>query len=208
MTFGINDPRVLKRFIILLGIATFVMFSIWMMMRNYEGQTEGDYEVRQGDIFLSDEKYQDAIKAFDEALKIQPNHRGALGGQAVALMAMKKYEEAESLLTYLIGFLRETLSDDDLTGRGALSAAYANRGIIKDRQGRYQAAFDDYIDSARVDFDLAEGPGVVERLLYYEKKPSSVLKRAEYIYKQLKLPKSERVMRNPEEDEKQRRYKP
>ncbi len=205
---GLNNPRVLKRFIILLGVATFVMFSIWMMVRNYEDQTAGDYEVRQGDIFLSDEKYVDAIKAFDEALKLQPNHRGALGGQAVALMAMEKYDEAESLLTYLIGFLRETLSDDDPTGRGALAAAFANRGIIKDRQGRYEAALKDYIESIRVDRDLADGPGVIEQILYYDKKPSSVLKRAEYIYKQLKLPENERVMRYPEEDAKQRRYKP
>lgn len=205
---GFNNPRVLKRFVIMLGVATFVMFSIWMMIRNYEGQTEGDYEVRQGDILLSDEKYEDAIRAFDEALKIQPDHRGALGGQAVALMGMKKYEEAENLFTYLIDFLQKTLADDDATGRGALSAAYANRGIIKDRQGRYEAALKDYIESARVDLDLAEGPGVIDRIIYYEKKPSSVLDRAEYIYKQLKLPESERLMRRPEEDEKQRRYKP
>ena len=48
---GFSNPRVIKRFIILMGVATFIMFSIWMMIHNYEGQTEGDYEVRQGDIF-------------------------------------------------------------------------------------------------------------------------------------------------------------
>lgn len=205
---GFDNPRVLKRFIILLGAATFVMFSVWMMIQNYKGQTEGDYEVRQGDILLSDEKYEAAIKAFDEALKLQPDHRGALGGQAVALMGLKKYEEAASLLTYLIDFLHKTLSDDDSTGRGALAAAFANRGIIKDRQGRFEEALEDYIESVRLDRDLADGPGVIAQILYYDKEPSSVLKRAEYIYKQLKLPESERVMRRPEEDAKQRRYKP
>jgi tetratricopeptide (TPR) repeat protein len=205
---GLGNPRVLKRFVILLGAATFVMFSIWMMINNYKGQTEGDYEVRQGDILLSDEKFRDAIKAFDEALRLQPDHRGALSGQAVALMGLGEYKEAESLLIYLIDFLKRTLADDDPTGRGALAAAYANRGIIKDRQGRYEAALEDYIESIRVDRDLADGPGVVDRILYYEGKPSSVLDRANYIYKQLKLPKSERVMRDPEEDAKQRRYKP
>ena len=62
---GFDNPRVLKRFVILLGVATFVMFSVWMMIQNYEGQTEGDYEVRQGDILLSDGKYEEAIKAND-----------------------------------------------------------------------------------------------------------------------------------------------
>ncbi|MDA1090428.1 MAG: tetratricopeptide repeat protein [Proteobacteria bacterium] len=205
---GFDNPRVLKRFIILLAVATFVMFSVWAMINNYKDTTKGDYEVREGDILLQDGKYETAIKSFEAALAVQPNHRGALGGQAIALMGLKKYGEAENLFTYLINYLKETLSDDDPTGRGALAAAYANRGILRDRLGRYEEALKDYIQSALVDRDLAEGPGVVERLLYYEKKPSSVIKRAEYIYKQLKLPEADRVMRNPEEDEKQRRYKP
>ncbi|MBC8338031.1 MAG: tetratricopeptide repeat protein [Rhodospirillales bacterium] len=205
---GLDNPRILKRFTILLGVATFVMFSVWMMIQNYEGQTEGDYEVRQGDILLSDGKYEEAIKAFEEALTLQPDHRGALGGQAVALMGLGKDTEAESVLTYLIEFLKKTLAKDDPTGRGALAAAYGNRGILKDRQGRYEAALKDYIESVRLDKDLADGPGIVAQILYYEKEPSSILKRAEYLYKQMKLPKAERLMRRPEEDAKQRVYKP
>ena len=129
-------------------------------------------------------------------------------GRASGALGQKKYGEAESTLTYLIDYLIKNLEDDDATGRGALSAAYGNRGIIMDRQGRYEDALKDYIDSARVDLDLAEGPGVIDRILYYERKPSSVLGRAEYIYKQLKLPEEQRIMRQPDEDEKQRVYKP
>jgi tetratricopeptide (TPR) repeat protein len=205
---GLSNPRVLKRFIILMGLATFIMFSVWMMVHNYKGQTEGDYEVRRGDILLSDAKYEEAIQVFDEALARQPDHRGALSGQAVALMGLETYVEAESTLTYLINYLQRTLEQDDPTGRGALAAAFGNRGILKDRVGRYQEALNDYIESVRLDLDLAEGPGVIEQILYYDKKPSSILRRAEYLYKQLKLPESDRVMRIPEEDAKQRRYKP
>ena len=100
------------------------------------------------------------------------------------------------------------LEADDPTGMGALSAAYANRGIIKDRDGRYDDALKDYIEAVKIDYDLADGPGWIEHLLYYDKKPSSVLGRARYLYKQLKLPESERLMRVPEIDAKQRRYKP
>jgi len=205
---GLTDPRVIKRFIILLAFATFIMFSIWAIVKQFKEETPGDYEVRQGDIFLTDGKYDKAIERFEEALSVASNHRGALGGIAVALIAQKKYGEAISTLTYLIDYLKKNLEPDDPTGRGALSAAYGNRGIIKDRQGLYEEALKDYIESVRVDLDLAEGPGVIDRILYYEKKPSSVLDRAEYIYKQLKLPKAEWVMRKPEEDEKQRVYKP
>ena len=205
---GLTDPRVIKRFIILLGVATFIMFTVWAVTRQMKEVPQGDFEVRQGDIFLSDKKYDKAIERFEMALTQSPDHRGALGGIAVALIGQGKYGAAESTLTYLINYLIKNLEDDDPTGQGALSAAYGNRGIIRDRQGRYEDALKDYIESARVDLDLAEGPGVIERILYYERKPSSVLGRAEYIYKQLKLPKEQRVMRLPEEDEKQRVYKP
>ena len=203
-----TDPRVIKRFIILLGIATFIMFSVWAVLKQLKNEAPGDFEVRQGDIFLSDEKYDKAIERFVKALALAPDHRGALGGIAVAQIGQRKYDEAEFTLSYLIDYLKKNLEDDDPTGRGALSAAYGNRGIIRDRQGRYEEALGDYIEAARVDLDLAEGPGVVERILYYERKPSSVLGRAEYLYKQLKLPEEQRIMRQPDEDDKQRVYKP
>ena len=205
---GFSNSRIVERFIILMAITTFIMFSVWMIIYNYKGQVEGDYEVRQGDILLSDGKYEEAILVFKKALKIQPNHRGALSGKAVALMGLDRDQEAENTLSYLIEFLNQTLEKDDPTGRGALAAAYGNRGILKDRSGRYREALKDYIESARIDFDLAEGPSIIQQILYYDKKPSSIMKRAEYIYLQLKLPESERVMRIPEEDAKQRRYKP
>ncbi|MEE2698492.1 MAG: tetratricopeptide repeat protein [Pseudomonadota bacterium] len=202
------NPRILKRFIFLMALTTFVLFLIWIMVDNYKGLTEGDYEVRQGDILLSDGKYMKAIKAFDEALILNSHHRGALGGKAVALMGLKKYSEAERTLNHLIYFLKKTLDKDDTTGKGALAAAYGNRGIIKDRLGHYEEALEDYFESARLDYDLAEGPGLIDQILFYNKKPSSILKRAEYLHNQLKLPESSRVMRIPSEDAKQRRYKP
>ena len=118
-----SNSRVLRRFIILLGLTTFIMFSVWMMIHNYKGQTKGDYEVRRGDILLSDNKYEEAIRVFEKALAIHADHRGALIGKAVALMELGNYIEAENVLTYLIEYLKKTLNNDDPTGRGALAAA-------------------------------------------------------------------------------------
>ena len=126
----------------------------------------------------------------------------------MSLIGLERYDEAEDLLTHAIVFLLDTLVEDDPTGTGALSAAYANRGILRDRQGRYEEALADYVEAVKIDYDLAEGPGWVAHLLYYDKTPSSVLTRAKYIYQQLQLPEDERLMRVPEQDELQRMYKP
>lgn len=205
---GYFNERVQKRFIILMALLTVVMFSIWIGIHWYQGATPGDFEVRQGDILLSDGHYDKAIEAFDRALAVQPDHRGALHGKAAALIMMERYDEAEAVLTYLIDFLNRTMEDDDKTGIGALSAAYTNRGIIKDRQWRYHEAYDDYVESVKIDYDIADGPGWIEHLLYYEHEPSSALKRAQYLYKQFQLPEDERVLSLPELDDAQRMYKP
>jgi len=202
------NPRIQKGFIILMVILTAIMFSIWTGLNWYHESTPGDFEVRQGDIKLSDGDYSEAIEIFDQALAAQPDHRGALHGKAAALIMLERYDEAEATLSYLIDYLIETLEDDDPTGIAALSAAYTNRAIIKDRQGRHQEAFDDYVEAVRVDYEIAEGPDWVEHLLYYEHEPSSALKRARYLHEQFQLPEEERILTLPALDDAQRMYKP
>ena len=202
------NPRVQKRFITLMLILTVVMFSIWIGVAWFKEGTPGDFEVRQGDIKLSDGAYEEAIELFELSLAAQPDHRGALHGKAASLIMLERYDEAEAVLSYLIDFLIRTLEDDDPTGIGALSAAYTNRGIIRDRQGRHREAYDDYVDSVKIDYEIADGPSWIEHLLYYEHEPSSALKRARYLYKQFQLPEEERLLTLPAEDDVQRMYKP
>ena len=202
------NQRIQKRFIRLMLLLTVIMFSIWIGLSWYQDSTPGDFEVRQGDIKLSDGAYEEAIELFELALTAQPDHRGALHGKAASLIMLEHYDEAEAVLSHLIDFLTATLEDDDPTGIGALSAAYTNRGIIRDRRGRHRQAYDDYVKSVQIDYDIADGPSWVEHLLYYEREPSSALKRAQYLYKQFQLPEAERILTLPAEDDVQRLYKP
>ncbi len=202
------SPRIQKRFVKLMLVLTVVMFSIWTGVNWYKGSTPGDFEVRQGDIMLSDGAYREAIEKFNQALDAQPDHRGALHGKAAALIMLERYDDAEAVLSHLIAYLLETLEEDDPTGIGALSAAYTNRGIIRDRQGRHREAYDDYVEAVKIDYEIADGPSWIEHLLYYEHEPSSALKRAQYLHKQFQLPEQERVLTLPVHDDAQRMYKP
>jgi tetratricopeptide (TPR) repeat protein len=130
-------------------------------------------------------------------------------GRAVVFVQSERYDEAMAELDYLIGYLGETLEDDDVTGHGALAAAYANRGILHDRQGRHEAALEDYIEALRVDEGAVSGPGLAHELLYKKSGPvSSVLDRARYLYEQFQLPEDQRLLSVPELDAEQRIYKP
>ena len=202
------NPRVLLRFIKLMAILTVVMFSVWALIQSYFNELPGDYDTRQGDIRLTEGKFDEAIKSFNKALREMPNHRGALMGRALVYIQTNRTDEALAELTYLIEFLKKSLKSEDVTGRAALAAAYANRGIVLDRLGRYEKALTDYIEALKTDEDAVSGPGLVDKIIYGTPKPSTVRDRAVYLKQQLDLPEDRRLLRVPEIDRKQRIYKP
>lgn len=202
------NPRVLRRFVILCAAFTFVAFSGWMVVQHFVSEAPGDYYVRQGDIRLGDGLYAEALASFDRALEEMPDHRGALMGRALVFLQSNRIPEAEAAFTYLISFLERTLQPDDPTGRATLAAAYANRGILHDRQGAYEHALADYLAALRVDRGALAGPSLFDKILYGTSQPSTVEKRAAYLTQQLALPPEQRVLRMPDIDARQRMYKP
>ena len=203
-----SDPKVTRRFVILMAIATFVMFSIWAVVRSYSLTPDGDYEVRQGDIFIGDGKFDKALERFDEALKVQPNHRGALMGRALAFMMSDRPVEAEAEFTYLINYLTKNVEPDDRTGIGTLAAAYNNRGILYDRQCRHKMAFDDYIQAIKIDEGAVVGPGIVDKIIYGTPDPSTARLRARFLHENMANLKDGECLKHPEMDAEQRMYKP
>jgi len=191
-----------------MAILTFVMFTVWGFIRSFMNRPPGDYETEVCDIRLKDKKYNEALEAANTALEKTPNHRGAVMCKALVFISQKKYLEANEELTNLINFLEKNVKDDDKTGIGTLAAAYANRGIIKDRNKDYEGAFQDYVKALGIDHVAVAGPGLGTIILNYKFKSSSVKERALYLNEQLQLPESERVLSIKELDEGQVMHKP
>ena len=191
-----------------MAILTFVMFTVWALVRSFMNRPPGDYETEVCDIRLKDKKYDEAVEAADIALKKMPNHRGAIMCKALVYISQKQYREASDQLDYLINFLEKNLDDDDKTGIGTLAAAYANRGIIKDRKEDYEGALKDYVKALGIDYESVAGPGLGTVILNYKFKSSSVKERALYLNEQLQLPENERILKIEELDEGQVMHKP
>ena len=200
--------NIIKRFVIYMAILTFVMFTVWGFVRSFMNRPPGDYETEVCDIRLKDKKYDEALEAANIALEKTPNHRGAVMCKALVFISQKKYPEANEELTNLIIFLEKNVKEDDKTGIGTLAAAYANRGIIKDRNKNYEGALQDYVKALGIDYVAVAGPGLGTIILNYKFKSSSVRERALYLNEQLQLPENERVLSIKELDEGQVMHKP
>ncbi|MBI2586240.1 MAG: tetratricopeptide repeat protein [Rhodospirillales bacterium] len=129
-------------------------------------------------------------------------------GRALVFLQTQRHDEAEAELTYLIDYLGKNLVPDDITGYGAYAAAYSNRGILYDRQGKYEKALADYVQALKIDPGAVDGPGIVDKIIYGISHPATVRDRAIYLQQQLALPEDKRLLRLPEEDARQRMYKP
>ena len=191
-----------------MAILTFVMFTVWALVRSFMNRPPGDYETEVCDMRLKDQLYNEALQSANTALEKTPNHRGAIMCKALVFISQKMYTEATEELNYLINFLEKTVEDDDRTGIGTLAAAYANRGIIKDRNKNYEGALQDYIKALGIDHEAVAGPGLGTVILNYKYKSSSVRERALYLNDQLQLPEDERVLSIQELDEGQVMHKP
>ena len=191
-----------------MAILTFVMFTVWGFVRSFMDRPPGDYETEVCDIRLKDKKYKQALEAANKALNKTPSHRGAIMCKALVFISEKKYIEADKTLNNLIIFLKKNLEDDDRTGIGTLAAAYANRGIIKDRNKNYEGALQDYIKALGIDHEAVAGPGLGTIILNYKFKSSSVKERALYLNEQLQLSEDERVLSIEELDAGQGMHKP
>ena len=202
------NANIIKRFVIYMAILTFVMFTVWGFVKSFMNRPPGDYETEVCDIRLKDKKYDEALEAANIALEKTSNHRGAMMCKALVFISEKKYVKADRVLSDLIIFLERNLEEDDKTGIGTLAAAYANRGIIKDRNKNYEEALKDYVKALGIDHESVAGPGLGTIILNYKFKSSSVRERALYLNEQLQLPENERVLSIKELDEGQVMHKP
>lgn len=213
---GFTEPKVLRRFVILMAVLTFGGFTFWAVTGSYVSAPDGDYEVRQGDILLGDGIYDKALERFNAALAVSPDHRGALMGRALVFLQSERYTEAEAEFTYLIKYLNANLEPDDTTGIAVYAGAYANRGTLYNRMGcrpggttqHFEKALADYIQALKIDEGAIDGPSLIDKVIYGTPRPSTIRLRAIYMQEQLALPKSRRILCQPEKDAEQRMYKP
>lgn len=190
------DDR-LYRFLKWAAIAITIAWVGWAAYDNFfVGKTPGEMSYHAANNFFQDGDYARALEEYDAALREDPQNIYALRGRGRSLMQLGRDDEA------LAAF------DEAIAREPGFGATYANRGILYDRMGKYPQAIADYEKALQLDRELAGGPNWLTRFLRLQpEKPPTIEDRARYLRAQLAKPESERVLRRPEEDSKQRPYK-
>ncbi|HKK06056.1 MAG TPA: tetratricopeptide repeat protein [Gammaproteobacteria bacterium] len=156
----------------------------------------GQRAFQAGERAFADGEYASALQDYDEALHANHDLLPAVRGRARSLMQLGRLDES------LAAF------DRAIAAKPEFAASYANRGIVYDRMGDYQAALADYEHALKLDPKLADGPNWLTRFLRLQPdKPPTIADRARYLRAELAKPPGKRVLRMPEIDAKQRPYK-
>lgn len=175
----------------ILGIVGFYYYKYTVME-----STPGENRFRLANKYLEDGNYDEALQILDEVLVENVEYKEAHLAKAITLMQMGRLGESRKSFDRAIGLDNQ------------YAQAYADRGILNDRAGQYEAALHDYRKALKLNPELAEGPGWLWRFLRnIPDRPPTIADRADYLEGQLKKPESERLLRVPELDSKQRMYK-
>ena len=113
-------------------------------------------------------KYNEAIKAYDEAIRLDPKHAAAWNNKGIALNNQGKYNEA--IEAY----------DEAIRLDPNYAAAWNNKGIALNNQGKYDEAIKAYDEAIRLDPNYAaawNNKGMLSRIRASTMKPSRLMMR-------------------------------
>jgi len=185
----------------LLKTLAIVLVGGWIVWSFYDGFLRGSDDpmassLRAAERDFEDGKYPKALAQYDRILTENPSHLFALRGRARTLLLLGEYPKAERAF------------DEAIARAPEFANTWANRGILHDRMGQHEKALSDYEEALRLDPGIKDGPHWLIRFLRLQTEPPpTIADRARYLRAQLALPEGKRVLRNPEEDDKQRPYK-
>ncbi len=123
----------------------YVVFILLLaLMTSAQCQMTAEDQYNKGLALYNQSKYDDAIQAYDEAIRLDPNDTRARAYKADSLENQGKSVEAT------------VVNDEAIELRHDQAMDWYNKGVALDDQGNHYAAFGAYKEATRIDPNLAE----------------------------------------------------
>jgi len=179
------------------AIAVLILYGYFFARSVTREDFPGENDYRLSNKHLEEKNYQAALESIDRAVSKSPGLPPLLLTRGIILMFLGLPEESRTSL------------DSAIALKSDFAEAYANRGILHDRAGRYKEALNDYRMALGLNPKLAEGPGRLWRFIRnVQDKQITIRDRAAYIENEMKKPAAERKLKYEPEDRKQRMHQP
>lgn len=188
-----EDP--IYKILVRISLVLFIFFSLWLIWDHFINRPEEAKHYLTANNAFKDKNYDLALKEYFNSLKYNQEDVYSLEGVARSYMELKLYDNAESFFIKVIN-----INPD-------FAPAYANLGVLYDRQKKYKLAIFNYKKALQLNSELSKGMHWIDRLLYdVRETPSNIADRALYLEEQLNLPENERILNMPNIDDKQLNY--
>ncbi len=123
------------------------------------GLNDSSALVDLADSYRDLKRYEEALAAYDQAIRLDPNYAGAYNGRGIALGELKRYEEALAAFDQAIRLAPNYIG------------AYYNKGVTLRNLQRYEEALAAYDQAIRLDptyLDAYNGKEELLRMLRHE----------------------------------------
>ena len=169
-----EDP--VYNILVKISIVLFILFSIWLIYDHFVKRPPQVKHYLKANIAFKDKDYELALQEYLSSLNYNNKDVYFMEGVARSYMELRFYKEAEQ-------FFIKAINIDPNFG-----PAYANLGVLYDRQKKYELAIENYKIAYKLDTDLSKGMHWLDRLLYdVRETPVTIIDRASYLEKQLSL---------------------
>ena len=176
-----------------IGLALMLFASL--IYDHFSRYGPGDLHVASGNTQFKSRNYVRAVRDYKAALDERPDHPNGHIGLANTYTQLRQYEKALVAIDFAIKRSPE------------FGGYFATRGIILDHLERHREAMVDYEKALETYPQAAKGMHWLDRfLMNVHEVPPTIKERLDYLRAEFKKPASERVLRIPEIDVKQRHY--
>ena len=183
MTLNTKQSDPIYSILVKISIILFLLFTGWLLYDHFINRPPDVRFYLTANNAFKDKRYDISLENYLKAYSYNPTDAYIIEGIARSYMELNDFENSFKYFDLAISTDQE------------FAPAYANLGVLYDRNKDYLNAIKFYEIALQIDQDLSEGMHWIDRLLYdVRTKPPTIMDRLLYLKDQMLLPEDERIL--------------
>ena len=188
-----SDP--IYSILVKISIILFILFTGWLIFDHFINRPPEIRYYLTANTAFKDKRYDTSLESYFKAFRYNQSDVYVIEGIARSYMELNDFNNSKKYFDLAIKTDQE------------FAPAYANLGVLYDRNKDYVNAIKFYEIALHIDQELSKGMHWIDRLLYdVREKPPTIKDRLHYLKNQMLLPEYERILSIDEINEEQINY--